>query len=323
MEFRDYYQALGVTKEATAAQIKQAYRKQARRFHPDVSKEADAEKRMAEINEAYAVLGDPERRSAYDAVGAQAWAQGARSREDMQPPPGWNAGAAHSARGGRGAYAHAGGNEEEFSDFFSQMFGRGARAQQPHGNEPLRGADRHATIELDLQDSFHGAEREITLRGMRVDDQGHIVPDDKTLRIRIPRGVSAGQLIRVAGHGDPGFNGGAAGDLMLEVRFRPDAQWQVQGRDLSGSLRVTPWEAALGGSATLAAPDGTQIEVTIPAGSGTGRKLRLKGRGLPASTPGDLYLVLAVAVPGAVTPAQKAAWEALAQAYPGFNPRVA
>lgn len=320
MEFKDYYQALGVAKGATAAEIKQAYRKQARRFHPDVSKEADAEKRMAEINEAYAVLSDPERRSVYDTVGAQAWAQGARSAADMQPPPGWNAGAPH---GKHTAQAGMDGREEDFSDFFAQMFGRGARTQA-QGTGPLRGADRHASIELDLLDSFHGAEREITLRGMRVDASGHVVPDNKTLQIRIPKGVSAGQLIRLAGQGDPGFNGGAAGDLLLEVRFRTDPHWQVQGRDLFGSLRVTPWEAALGGQAALTAPDGTRIEVAVPAGSGTGRKLRLKGRGLPSGTaPGDLYLLLSVAVPGAVTPAQKAAWEALAQAYPGFDPRVA
>lgn len=131
-------------------------------------------------------------------------------------------------------------------------------------------------------------------------------------------------MIRLAGRGEPGFDGGAAGDLLLEVRFRPHALWRVQGHDVHGSLRVAPWEAALGGPATLTAPDGARLEVSIPAGSGAGRTLRLKGRGLPArGAPGDLYLVLAIAVPGAITPAQKSAWAALAQTYPGFDPRVA
>lgn len=321
MDFKDYYQALGVAKDATAADLKQAYRKQARRYHPDVSKEPDAEKRMAEINEAYAVLGDPERRKTYDAVGAQAWARGARSNADMQPPPGWNANASRHT----GPFRPRGaGNEEDFSDFFAHMFGRGAQARQAAGAGPQRGADRHASMELDLQDSYLGAEREITLRGARLDDSGRVIPEDKTLRIRIPKGVSEGQMIRLAGHGDPGFAGGPAGDLLLEVRFRPDPRWQVQGRDVHGQLTVAPWEAALGGSATLTAPDGARLEVSIPAGSGAGRKLRLKGRGLPAQGhPGDLYLVLAVAVPGAITPAQKSAWAALAQSYPGFDPRSA
>ena len=322
MEFKDYYNTLGVSRSADAAEIKKVYRKLARKYHPDVSKEADAEKRMAEVNEAYAVLGDAERRKAYDEVGAEAWARGARSGDDVRPPPGWNAGSARRA-GGRTFHTGSGAQEHDFSEFFEQMFGRGAQAHAAHASGPQRGADQHAPIELSLQDAYRGTEREITLRGARIDDQGHIVPDERTLRVKIPKGVSEGQLIRLAGHGEPGIDGGAAGDLLLEVRFQPDARWQVDGRDVTQRVRVAPWEAAIGGAIRVGTPAGSEVEVTVPAGSGNGRKLRLRGRGIPAATPGDLYLLLEIAVPGAVTDAQKHAWAQLASAYPGFNPRTA
>jgi len=325
MEFRDYYQILGVDKAASADAIKKAYRKLARKFHPDVSKEADADKRMAEVNEAYAVLGDADKRAAYDTVGAQAWARGARSGDDVRPPPGWNAGYEFS-EGGPGSA----GGQQDFSEFFEQMFGR-AQAQGRRGprgaQASMRGEDHHARIELELIDAYHGAERQISLRGARLDASGHVVPEERTLQVKIPRGVKDGQLIRLAGHGSPGFNGGVAGDLLLEVHFRPDARWQIDGRDITQRLRVAPWEAALGAQVPVTTPDGARVEVTVPSGSGTGRKLRLKGRGIPAasgaSAAGDLYLLLDIAVPGAVTPAQKTAWQELADAYPGFDPRIA
>ena len=195
--------------------------------------------------------------------------------------------------------------------------GGGAQAQ-------MRGEDHHARIELDLIDAYRGAERSITLRGAKVDEQGHVVPQERTLQVSIPKGVKEGQMIRLAGQGSPGFNGGPAGDLFLEVHFQPDARWRIEGRDVTQKLRVTPWEAALGGGVQVNTPDGATVEVTVPAGSGGGRKLRLKGRGIPAAkTPGDLYLELEVAVPGAITDEQKAAWTALRDAYPGFDPRRA
>ena len=151
-----------------------------------------------------------------------------------------------------------------------------------------------------------------------------MVPDDRTLQVKIPVGVKEGQMIRLAGQGGAGYNGGPAGDLMLEVQFRPDARYRIDGRDVTQRLRISPWEAALGGGVQVTTPDGATVEVTVPAGSGSGRKLRLKGRGIPStSAPGDLYLELEVAVPGAVTDEQKAAWAALQGAYPGFNPRSA
>ena len=331
MEFKDYYQILGVDKSASADDIKKAFRKLARKYHPDVSKEPDATERMAEVNEANTVLSDPEKRAAYDTVGAQNWAAGARSGDDVRPPPGWNEGFEFSGGDGNAeAFRHAFhgqfGEAGDHSDFFEQLFGRTGRAQAGHrqsrGSAQMRGEDRHARIELELIDAYKGAERGITLRGVRLDEHGQPVPEERTLQVKIPKGVKEGQLIRLTGQGSPGFGGGAAGDLFLEVHFRPDTRWRIEGRDVTQKLWVSPWEAALGGGVQVATPDGAMVEVNVPAGSGSGRKLRLKGRGIPSSSaPGDLYLELDIAVPGAVTDEQKAAWSALASAYPGFKPR--
>ena len=335
MQFKDYYQILGVDKSATQDEIKKAFRKLARKYHPDVSKEADAAERMAEVNEANTVLSDPEKRSAYDTVGAQAWAAGARSGDDVRPPPGWNSGYTYGDMGGGGGAdgfrAHfSGGDDGDYSEFFEQMFGRahggggGGRRASGRAQAQMRGEDRHARIELDLIDAYKGAERHINLRGAKLDDAGQVVPEDRTLEVKIPKGVKEGQMIRLAGQGGAGYNGGPAGDLMLEVQFRADPRYRVDGRDVTQRVRISPWEAAIGGGVEVTTPDGATVEVTVPAGSGSGRKLRLKGRGIPStSAPGDLYLELEIAVPSAVTDAQKAAWAALRDAYPGFNPRSA
>lgn len=336
MDFKDYYKTLGIERTASEEDVRKAYRKLARKYHPDVSKEADAAERMAEVNEANTVLSDPEKRAAYDTVGAQAWAAGARSGDDVRPPPGWNSGYTYGDGGGGGEaegfrqHFGGGGDEGDFSEFFEQMFGRaraggagaGSRRASGGAHAQMRGEDRHARIELDLADAYKGAERHLNLRGAKLDESGHVVPEDRTLEVKIPKGVKEGQMIRLAGHGGAGYNGGPAGDLMLEVQFRADPRYRVDGRDVTQRVRVTPWEAALGGGVEVTTPDGATVEVTVPAGSGSGRKLRLKGRGIPSTiAPGDLYLELEIAVPGAVTDAQKAAWASLRDAYPGFNPR--
>ncbi|MDF1481643.1 DnaJ C-terminal domain-containing protein [Extensimonas sp. H3M7-6] len=321
MEFKDYYKILGVEPTATADEVKKAYRKLARKYHPDVSKEPDAAQRMSEVNEANTVLCDPEKRAAYDALRQQA-AQG--PGHDFRPPPNWDAGFEFSDLGGGDGYAG------DFSDFFEQLFGRAARqgrtahgahgARHGFGSAAQRGSDHHAKIELDLLDAYQGAERMLSLHGGRLDAQGHLVQEERTLQVKIPKGVREGQLIRVPGQGAPGTGGGAAGDLFLEVHFKPDPRWRAEGRDVYQQVPVAPWEAELGASIEVATPSGT-VEVKVPAGSRPGRKLRLKGRGIPGNPPGDLYLELNVALPPARTEAERAAYTAFAQTFPRFNPR--
>lgn len=323
MQFPDYYATLGVARDASQDDIKKAYRRLARKYHPDVSKEADAGKRMAAINEANEVLSDPEKRKVYDAVGHQAWAQGARSTDDVRPPPGWDQGFA------RGGEAHWSGHGfgHDYSEFFESLFGRSARAEARRrtagaapGGQGWRGEDQHAEITLDLAEAYTGTKRTLNLRGVKLDASGQLVPEERTLDVKIPAGVAQGQLIRLAGQGQPGIGGGERGDLFLKVNIREAHGQRVSGRDVYMRVVVTPWEAALGAEIEVATPGG-KVTVTVPAGTVLGRKLRLRGKGIPGRTPGDLYLELEIAVPSAVTDAQKAAWNALAKAYPGFNPR--
>ncbi|MDW7745036.1 DnaJ C-terminal domain-containing protein [Halomonas sp.] len=308
MEFKDYYQVLGVAKTATAEEIKKAYRKLARKFHPDISKEPDAAQRMQEINEAKAVLSDPEKRLAYDQL-----AQQYRSGQDFQPPPDWDAGFEFSGRGFEEA------DLGEFSDFFANLFGQGGRAGQGGRGYRMRGEDRHAKINIDLVDAFQGATREIVLHVPEVDSQGRVVSREHTLSVRIPKGVKEGQHIRLAGQGSPGLGGGPVGDLYLEIHFRPDSQYRVEGRDVYQRVPVTPWEAALGASIETPTPSGP-VKLKVPGGSQTGRRLRLKGRGIPGSEPGDLYVELEVVLPPADTDRARELYATMADEL-AFNPR--
>lgn len=315
MQFKDYYQTLGVAREATPDEIKQAYRKLARKYHPDVSKEKDAETRFKEIGEAGEVLRDPEKRAAYDAAGSQWQRESAAGRErDFQPPPGWDAGFEFSGRGDEQGAEH--------SDFFEALFGRaarGARARRPEAHMP--GQDHHAKVLIDLEDAYRGAQRSISLRMPALDDQGHGVLQERTLDVNIPKGIREGQHLRLAGQGGPGLGAGApAGDLYLDIAFKPHRLYRVDGRDVYLDLPVTPWEAALGASVAVPTPDG-EVDLTIPQGSASGRKLRLKGRGIPGKTAGDFYVVLVVALPPADEPEARAAYEAFAAGF-DFNPRA-
>ena len=317
MEYKDYYQVLGVTKDASAAEIKKAYRKLARKYHPDISKEADAATKMAEVNEANAVLSDPEKRQAYDQLGDPShYQQGHGAGGGFQPPPGWDAHDFHFSQGG----GHGGGHED-YSSFFEDLFGRGQRARRSSSPPPdMRGQDQHSSIELDVPDSYTGGMRVIHLRGVKLNAQGRAEEEIRELQVTIPKGVYEGQMIRLAGQGAPGYGNGEAGDLLLEVRFKDDKRWHTQGKDVYQQLPLAPWEAALGGPVEFETLAGT-LEINIPPGSQAGRKLRVKAKGLPSRTPGDLYLVVQIIVPPIFDDAQRSAYEALSQAFEGRNPR--
>ncbi|GAA0505745.1 cytochrome C biogenesis protein [Pigmentiphaga sp. NML030171] len=304
MEFKDYYATLGVEQGASDDDIRQAYRKLARKYHPDVSKEADAEQRMRDVNEAYQVLKDPEKRAAYDNLAA-----GVSPGGDFRPPPDWDSGFEF-----RGASPR---DDAAFSEFFSSLFG--ARHRPGGAQMRARGEDHHAAIEIDLDDALHGATRDISLRSIGHDENGQPRLQTRTLSVRIPAGIREGQFIRLAGQGMPGLGGGENGDLYLEVRIKPHPRYRAEGRDLYMNLPVAPWEAALGATVRAPTPHGP-VEVGVPANSRNGRKLRLKGRGIPGDPAGDLYLVLEIAWPPADTEKAKAAYRHLAQEIP-FDPR--
>lgn len=310
MEFKDYYDTLGVARDATADDIKKAFRKLARKYHPDVSKEPNAEARMKDVNEAFAVLSDPEKRAAYDQLG-----QRFHAGQEFQPPPDWDAGFEFSGRG------FSGGEAAGFSDFFSELFGAhmGRGGGRAHAGFQMRGDDHHAKVLLDLEDAYAGASRTLTLRVPRMDAYGRTVLAEHTLNVHIPKGIHEGKVIRLAGQGSPGAGGGPPGDLYLEVRFKPHPRYRTEGRDVYATLPVAPWEAALGASVQAQVPDGA-VEVRIPEGSQTGRKLRLKGRGIPGTPPGDLYLVLETVLPPANTPQARQLYQTMAREM-AFNPR--
>jgi curved DNA-binding protein len=311
MRYKDYYKILGVERTATQDEIKRAYRKLARKYHPDVSKEPEAEERFKEVNEAHEVLQDAEKRAAYDRLGAN-WKAG----QDFTPPPGWDTGFEFSGGVGRG--------DGDFSDFFENLFGQGGpfggfQGTRGRGGFRMRGQDHRARIRIPLEDAFHGGERAIRLETPQIDAHGRVSLHPHTLKVRIPAGVGAGQQIRLAGRGEPGAGGGPAGDLFLEIEFEPHPLYTVEGRDIYLNLPITPWEAALG--ARVAVPTlGGAVDMKIPAGARSGQKLRLKGRGLPGRPAGDQYAVLQIVTPPADSAKAKHFYEDMARALP-FNPR--
>ncbi|PID61200.1 MAG: cytochrome C biogenesis protein [Gammaproteobacteria bacterium] len=333
MQFRDYYELLGVERSAEAADIKRAYRKLARKYHPDVSKEEDAEEKFKQVKEAYEVLKDPEKRKLYDQFGEN-WKAG----QDFKPPPGWDGNVDFSG----GGYTDAG----DFSDFFESIFGQraggyrasaagagsGAGARSGSGWSQARGAagagggfsmkgeDSVVRMPLTLEESYAGGSRQITLDVPEVSADGRVSVKPKTLNVKIPKGVYEGQRIRLAGQGGPGFGGGAKGDLFLEVQLVPHPVYKPDGVNIQVDLPVAPWEAALGASVEVPTLGG-KVQLKIPPGSGSGTRLRLKGRGLPAKTPGDQFVVLDIVAPKAATAAQKTAYESLRDAFDGVNPR--
>ena len=293
MQFKDYYETLGVSRAASHDDIKRAYRRLARKYHPDVSEEANAEVRFKEVGEAYEVLKDPEKRTAYDRFGKD-WKHG----QEFRPPPGWEQRFDFGSSGFSGASG--------FSDFFETLFGHGG-FHGAHGPMRTKGDDQRVRVEIPLEDAYRGATRNITLRG-------------RTFSVRIPEGVTEGQRIRLSGQGDARAGGGPVGDLYLTVTHKAHPLFRVEGRDVHLKLPVTPWEVALG--ATVAVPTlGGRVDLKIPRGSRAGRTLRLKGRGLPGRPNGDQYITLEIVTPPADTPEAESLYRRMAQSM-RFDPRA-
>jgi curved DNA-binding protein len=315
MEYKDYYKTLNISRDASQEEVKRAYRKLARKYHPDVNKNVDAEVKFKEISEAYEVLKDVEKRKAYDTFGSN-W----QANQDFRPPPNWNS---------RYRRAHSGpqrASAEQFSDFFESLFGGG---QGPFSTDEFssfgrehhaRGDDLHAKISISLEDSYHGAKRTITLNRTVDDGSGSLTIQPQSLQVTIPKGIIEGQQIRLEGQGNAGYGRGPHGNLFLEIVFEPHPLFTVSKRDVFLVLPVTPWEAALG--ATISVPTlGGKVDLKLPANSQTGQKLRLKNRGLSSKTQtGNQYVTLAVHVPPAETAEQRKLYETMAKLMP-YNPR--
>jgi curved DNA-binding protein len=303
VEYKDYYKILGVDRKASADDIKKAYRKLVRKYHPDVSKHKDADEKTKEINEAYGVLGDAEKRAAYDELG-----QAAQAGAGFRPPPDWGT-----------QYDFSGSNADDFfADLFAHAGRRGRGAGMGAGFQ-MRGEDIHAAIAIDLADAYTGAARTVSLRVPQHDAQGRVTMQEKSLSVNIPKGVMPGQQLRLAGQGHPGVGGAGPGDLYLEIQFNEHARYRVEGANVYENVPVAPWEAALGAGVSVPTPSGT-VEVSIPPGSQSGRKLRLKGRGIPAAQPGDLYLILDVVLPPANNERARELYQQMAREL-AFNPR--
>jgi curved DNA-binding protein len=308
MEYKDYYKILGVPRDASSDDIKRAYRRLARKYHPDVSKEADAEARFKEVNEANEVLRDPEKRAAYDALGDQ-W----RAGQEFRPPP-----------GGAGAwqreYEFSRDDAAHFSDFFSSLFGGGGFGRTSDDLFRKRGQDQTVKVQISLEDAYSGATRQLRLEQPEVGKDGRVTSRTRTLNVRIPPGVTQGQQIRLAGQGSPAPRGGKSGDLYLEVDFAPHHLFRAEGKDIFIRLPIAPWEAALG--ATVKVPTlGGHVSLRIPPGSQSGRHLRLKGRGLPGNPSGDEYVLIEIVVPAAHTEEEKEEFRRMAKAF-SFDPRA-
>ncbi|EHQ52896.1 heat shock protein DnaJ domain-containing protein [Ectothiorhodospira sp. PHS-1] len=309
MEYKDYYKVLGVERTATQDELKKVYRRLARKYHPDVSKEPDAEERFKAVNEAYEVLGDPEKRKTYDQLGSH-WRPG----QDFRPPPdfdAWFGGAPGGRAGGFSGGFQDDFTQSDFSEFFEALFGRQG-AQRTRGHRTQRGfagqgEDRTARIRLDLERAVKGGSVSVRV-------------GDRTLQVKVPPGVTEGQRIRLAGQGAPGIGGGSSGDLYLEVHIKPHPYFRLEGRDVHLDLPITPWEAALGATVNVPTLDG-RVDMKIPAGSQSGRRLRLKGRGLPGTPPGDQYLVLQIHTPPADEKSARSLYERMSKEMP-FDPRA-
>ncbi len=317
MNYKDYYKTLGISKKATAAQIKKEYRKLARKYHPDVSKAADAEQKFKELGEAYEVLKDPEKRKLYDQYGAD-WKTG-KEREQYQKQQQYQDAGFGSGGGGfdfGGGFENAG----QYSDFFESLFGGGRQGgRSSRQNVQQKGEDINASIVIPLEDAFQGASRKISFETPSISPEGQRINKKVSLNVKIPKGIKNGQKIRLAGQGSDGYNGGAAGDMYIKIEFEKHRTFSVEGADVYVNLPLAPWEAALGAQVNVPTPAGN-IKLKIPEGSAQGKKLRLKGKGIPAKQAGDLYVVVNIVLPPASDEKARKVYEEMKNL--NFNPRA-
>lgn len=306
---KDYYEILGVPRSATDADIKKAYRRLARKYHPDVSKEGDAETRFKEMRDAYNVLKDPEQRAAYDQYGA-AW----QAPKDFQARPGWRE---------QFSFRHDGfGGGDSFGDIFDNLFGHSPTHgfAQRYASQQSEPEDVTARFAISLEDAFRGVTRQVTLDIPHMDQYGRKTKQERTFNLRIPKGVKQGQRIRLSDRGSSHqTDKSAIGDIYLRIEIEPHPVFQLDGQDILLSLPVTPWEAALGRTVKVPTLGGT-VDLKIPTGSSSGTKLRLKGRGLPGPPPGDQYVELKIVLPKIMSRDSRAMYEAL-ERHAKFNPR--
>lgn len=318
MEFKDYYETLGVKRDASQEEIQKAYRKLARKLHPDVNKDPKAEARFKEIGEANEVLKDPEKRKKYDQYGS-AWKS---AQQTGAPPPGWEGYDFSSGAGGFGGF---GGGAEGFSSFFDMLFGGGAGGRPgarggwtTHGSPGAGfgrdGESAEVALEITLEEALSGGSRDLQLTDPR---SGRT----RTVSVKIPKGIRAGQKIRLAGQGSPGVGAGQAGDLLLRVELAAHPRFQVDGTNLTVSIPLAPWEAALGAEAEVETLEGA-VRLRVPPGTSSGRKVRLRAKGLPQAggERGDLYAEFKIVMPESLTDGERALFEQLA-AESEFRPR--
>jgi curved DNA-binding protein len=302
MEFKDYYATLGVAPDASAEDIKKAYKRLARKYHPDVSKEQDAEAKFKEVGEAYEVLKDATRRLEYDQLRKYGGSQ--RPGADFTPPPGWES----------SAQFHAGDGGADFSEFFETLFGGGGfghRGFSGGHSMRMRGEDLHAELALLLEEAYSGTEQMLEIRVPEIDEHGRRHRNIRKLKVKVPAGTTSGTVLRMRGQGAPGVGGGEHGDLLVTIHLAAHPLFSVDGRDISLVVPVLPWEAALGAKVTVPTLKG-RTRVNVPANSQSGRRLRLAGQGLPGQPPGDCYLVLKVVMPETSTEADAALYRQLA-----------
>ncbi len=292
MDQQDYYSTLGVRRDADAKHIKKEYRKLARKYHPDVNQDAAAELKFKKLGEAYDVLKDPKKRKAYDAHGAN-WEHGAEQAKYRQQQQRAYQGGPRTSRAS--GFGGGGSQGAEYSDFFESMFG-GQGGDRSHFQQQGQNVDTSITIPL--EDAYTGSSRSIAFQLPQRTSNGQLEYQNKTINVKIPKGIKAGGKIRLKGQGGPGGNGGPAGDMYIKIDIAKHADYQVDGADVYTTLPVAPWEAALGAKVNVPTPTGT-IKLSIPKGATSGKKLRLKGKGIPAKLPGDFYVKLQIVLPPA------------------------